>query len=134
MGPRLDRTSAGGRDDLSEDLGRRPPVEGAPRPTVELARNGVEVRLVMTREIVTAREVLTEEVVGVLVRRALPGAARIAEEDPHAAVDADGPCCWRRTTRLTVLSATPHSAAAARKLPSSRNAARMSKRSLGDFN
>lgn len=36
--------------------------------------------------------------------------------------------------RLTVLSVVPQSAAAARKLPSSRKAARMSMRCLGDFN
>lgn len=73
--------STGGRNTLAKSLGRCREVQRFPGPFVEAARDPVQFGLGVRRQIGSAREVLSQEPVGVFVRSTLPGALRIAEID-----------------------------------------------------
>ena len=66
-----------------EDLGGGAEVERLARAGVEPPRDRVELPLGVAPEVGPLRKVLPQQAVRVLVRAALPGAARIAEVDRH---------------------------------------------------
>src|SRR4051794_25682230 len=72
-----------------EGLCRGPEVEGLAGSSVEFDSDRVELVLGAVSEAGLARQVLAQETVGVLVRAALPRAARIAEEHRHATRDSE---------------------------------------------
>ncbi len=72
--------------DLFDRLGEGEAFAGS---VVELVGDGVELCVGHEPEVGAVGEVLPEQAVGVLVRAALPGRVRIAEEDLDAGVETD---------------------------------------------
>src|SRR5229473_4450348 len=79
--------SRGHRNSARKGLGWCAPAERLSRASVQLGGDLVEARLIVPRQVRAFREVLAQEPIAVLVRRALPRAARITEVDLHAGVE-----------------------------------------------
>jgi transposase-like protein len=75
--------STGHRNSLVDDKRRRLEAERLPGPAVEPARDPVQVRLRVHRQVRPPREVLAQQEAGVLIRPALPRALRVAEVHLH---------------------------------------------------
>jgi transposase len=75
--------STGHRNTLIDHKRRRLEAERLPRATIQPARDPVQVRLRVHRQVRPLREVLPQQQVGVLVRPPLPRALRVAEVHPH---------------------------------------------------
>src|SRR5713226_5148371 len=58
-------------------------AEGVARSRVELEGDGIEIRLGVRREVGAGREVLPQELIGILIRPALPRTLGIAKVDRH---------------------------------------------------
>jgi transposase len=58
-------------------------AEGFARSRVELEGDGIEIRLGVRREVGAGREVLPQELIGILIRPALPRTLGIAKVDRH---------------------------------------------------
>ena len=82
-----------------EYIRRRPLAEGLAGPGVELARNGIQLRLGVAGEVGPLRQILPQQAIGVLVGAALPRTVRVAEVDLDAGGAAERGrrrvCRWR---------------------------------------